>query len=94
MLFSDKPHLQKVQAKLGADFKKPNPFTRFVRTKLSYQEGQLTVIPSGMDKSNIIMSLAGSNSLTILPGGTRGFEEGDQVEALLLDDQEGASWPW
>ncbi|MDQ0220389.1 molybdopterin molybdenumtransferase MoeA [Peribacillus cavernae] len=94
MLFSEKPHLQKVQAALGADFKKPNPFTRFVRTKLSFEDGQLVVVPSGMDKSNITTSLAGSDSLTILPGGTRGFEEGDTVDALLLDDQEGSSWPW
>ncbi|PLT32976.1 gephyrin-like molybdotransferase Glp [Bacillus sp. V5-8f] len=94
MLFSNKPHLQKVQAKLGADFKKPNPFMRFVRTKLSYMDGQLTVVPSGMDKSNIITSLAGSNTLTILPGGSRGFTEGDTVFALLLDDQEGSAWPW
>ncbi|RFU62927.1 molybdopterin molybdotransferase MoeA [Peribacillus glennii] len=94
MLFSDKPHLQKVQAILGADFKKPNPFMRFVRTKITYKNGQLAVVPSGMDKSNIITSLAGSNSLTILPGGTRGFSEGDTVFALLLDDQEGSVWPW
>jgi molybdopterin molybdotransferase len=94
MLFSNKPHLQKVQATLGADFKKANPFTRFVRTKLSYEDGQLTVVPSGMDKSNIITSLAASDSLTILPGGTRGFEKGDKVVALLLEDQEGSSWPW
>jgi molybdopterin molybdotransferase len=94
MLFSEKPHLQKVQAILGADFQKPNPFTRFVRTKLSYREGQLVVVPSGMDKSNIITSLAASDTLTILPGGTRGFKEGDKVEALLLEDQEGSIWPW
>lgn len=94
MLFSDKPHLQRVQAKLGADFKKANPFSRFVRTKLTFQDGQLTVVPSGKDKSNIITSLAASDSLTLLPGGTRGFEEGDKVEVLLLEDQEGSVWPW
>lgn len=50
--------------------------------------------PSGLDKSNIIMSLSGANSLTILPGGTRGFTSGSEVEVLLLEDQIGSEWPW
>ena len=37
-LSSDKPHLQKVTANLGKDFLKPNPFTRFVRGKLSFRK--------------------------------------------------------
>ncbi|WP_409304360.1 gephyrin-like molybdotransferase Glp [Peribacillus sp. SCS-155] len=94
MLFADRPHLRKVQAVLGADFPKANPFTRFVRTKLFYEQGLLKVVPSGMDKSNIVMSLAGANSLAVLPGGTRGFGEGDKVKVLLLEDQEGSEWPW
>lgn len=92
--FSDTPHLRKVQAYLGTDLPKANPFHRFVRTTLTYQDGRLEVVPSGVDKSNIIMSLAGADCLTILPGGTRGFQKGDLVETLLLDDQTGSSWPW
>jgi molybdopterin molybdotransferase len=94
VLFSEQAHLRKEQAILGADFPKANPFTRFVRTKLYYDEGALKAIPSGMDKSSTVMSLAGSNSLAILPGGTRGFQQGDKIDILLLDDQEGSSWPW
>lgn len=94
MLFSQQPHLRKEKARLGVDFPKINPFTRFVRSSLSYDEGCLVVSPSGLDKSNIIMSLAGANSLAILPGGTRGFEAGDEVDVLLLDDQAGSEWPW
>jgi molybdopterin molybdotransferase len=47
-----------------------------------------------MDKSNIVMSLSGANSLIILPGGTRGFEVGDEVEVLLLEETVGSKWPW
>ncbi len=94
MLFSEKPHLRKVKATLNEDFPKTNPFTRFVRASVSYEDGRLVVVPSGKDKSNIVRSLAGANSLIILPGGTRGFKAGDEVEVLLLEDQEGSKWPW
>ena len=94
MLFSEQPHLRKEQAVLAEDFLKPNPFSRLLRTRLFYESGQLRVVPSGVDKSNITTSLAGANSLTVLPGGTRGFKAGDTVDVLLLDDQEGSIWPW
>ncbi|MFE4812080.1 gephyrin-like molybdotransferase Glp [Peribacillus simplex] len=94
MLFSEHPHLRKEMAQLAEDFLKPNPFSRLLRTRLFYESGQLKVIPSGVDKSNITTSLAGANSLTVLPGGTRGFQAGDFVDILLLDDQEGCKWPW
>ncbi|MGZ9815479.1 molybdopterin molybdotransferase MoeA [Peribacillus simplex] len=94
MLFSENPHLRKETAQLAEDFLKPNPFSRLLRTRLFYESGQLKVIPSGVDKSNITTSLAGANSLTVLPGGTRGFQTGDFVDILLLDDQEGCKWPW
>ncbi|MFI8494381.1 gephyrin-like molybdotransferase Glp [Peribacillus butanolivorans] len=94
MLFSELPHLRKEKAQLAEDFLKPNPFSRLLRTRLFFESGQLKVIPSGVDKSNITTSLAGANSLTVLPGGTRGFKTGDIVDVLLLDDQEGCVWPW
>jgi molybdopterin molybdotransferase len=40
------------------------------------------------------MSLSGANSLMILPGGTRSFKAGDEVDILLLEDQAGSEWPW
>ena len=94
MLFSQKPHLRKEKAILDTNFPKANPFTRFVRSALTIVNGKLRVSPSGLDKSNIIMSLAGSNSLMILPGGTRGYEMGTEVEVLMLEDKQGCEWPW
>jgi molybdopterin molybdotransferase len=94
LLFSEKPHLRSEKAQLEVDFLKANPFTRFVRSSVSIKDGMLKATPSGLDKSNIIMSLAGANSLMILPGGTRGFEAGCIVDVLLLEDQDGSEWPW
>ena len=94
MLFCEKQHLRKEKALLQADFPKANPFTRFVRSSLSFSNGQLVVEPSGMDKSNIVMSLSGANSFILLPGGTRGYTAGEIVDVLLLEDTVGSKWPW
>lgn len=94
MLYTKKPHLRKEKAILEVDFPKANPFTRFVRSAVTIRDGRLCASPSGLDKSNIVMSLAGANSLMILPGGTRGFESGTEVDVLLLDDLTGSEWPW
>ncbi|MFD1017956.1 molybdopterin molybdotransferase MoeA [Thalassobacillus hwangdonensis] len=77
---------KKIEATLGQDFPKPNPFTRFVRGFMHFQEGKVFVSPAGMDKSAVVTSLARTDVLIMLPGGTRGFEKGDKVEAILLED--------
>lgn len=93
-LFSEQPHLRKEKAILAADFPKPNPFHRFVRSRLTIEDGKLAVRPNGVDKSNIVTSLADANVLMVLPGGTRGFSAGDTVDVLLMEDVEGSVWPW
>lgn len=94
MLFSPNPHLKRVKAVLGEDFPKANPFTRFVRSRAYLEGDQLVAVPTGKDKSNIVMSLAAANSFVVLPGGTRGYQKGDAVDIFLLEDGEGSAWPW
>ena len=89
-----KPHLRREQAILGADFPKANPFTRFIRATVDYENGQLRAIPSGFDKSSAVSSLAEANAFIVLPGGSRGYEKGMQVVVLLLEDLQGSEWPW
>ncbi|QNG61677.1 molybdopterin molybdotransferase MoeA [Bacillus sp. PAMC26568] len=93
-LFNDKPHLKREIAYLGEDFVKPNPFTRFIRGTLSYNQGKLIVSPSGFNKSGAVSSLASANAFIILPGGSRGYKKGMVVDVLLLEDVQGSEWPW
>ncbi|AZB43120.1 molybdopterin molybdenumtransferase MoeA [Bacillus sp. FJAT-42376] len=94
-LGSGHPHLKKIKAVLGADFKKANPFMRFVRGKLEFNEsGSVTVTPSGFNKSSAVSSLAEADTFIVLPGGTRGYEKGMTVDAFLLNDVSGSEWPW
>jgi molybdopterin molybdotransferase len=85
------PCLKKEVAILGSDFSKANPFDRFVRGHLSYDNGRLVAIPVGLDKSNVVSSLGLADILIQLPGGTRGYERGMEVTVILLEDQEGAT---
>lgn len=85
------PIVKKTIATLGSDFPKPNPFDRFVRGRLSFENGKIIAYPIGLDKSNVVSSLAEANVLINLPGGTRGFTKGMEVSCLLLEDQEGES---
>ncbi|WP_335869859.1 molybdopterin molybdotransferase MoeA [Bacillus sp. 2205SS5-2] len=85
------PYLKKVKGYLGVDFTKPNPFTRFIRGSIAYEEGKLVAYPSGLDKSSVVSSLAYASVFIELPGGTRGYERGREVAIHLLEDQDGQS---
>ncbi len=93
------PYLKKLQgasylfkdqdeAILQEDFPKPNPFTRFVRCRVERKKGTWHALPIGLDKSNVVTSLALANALMILPGGTRGYQSGDKVDVLLLNGED------
>jgi len=84
----------KIQAYLASDFPKANPFTRFVRSNLFYLEGSVYIQPSGIDKSSVVTSLASANAFMMLPGGTRGYQKGDLIDALLIEVDEGQTDTW
>lgn len=94
MLYCENLFLKVVSAKLTFDFPKVNPFTRFIRGRLFYENGEILAGPVGMDKSNIVLSLAITDTLIILPASTRAFQKGDWVKVLLLEDNEGSQFLW
>ncbi|GAK13013.1 LOW QUALITY PROTEIN: molybdopterin biosynthesis protein MoeA [Geomicrobium sp. JCM 19039] len=87
-------HLQRSKGVLGVDFPKPNPFTRLVRGVIEESEGTHIVRPSGLDKSGSVISLGEADVFIVLPGGTRGYEKGMEVDLLFLENQKGSEWPW
>ncbi|MBO0386809.1 molybdopterin molybdenumtransferase MoeA [Staphylococcus simulans] len=76
---------QVVKATLMEDFKKANPFTRFIRAKATLNGLQTTVVPSGFNKSGAVVAIAHSNAMIMLPSGTRGFEKGYTVDVILTE---------
>lgn len=91
MMGNARPYAPVIDATLGGDFTKPNPFTRFLRAELNFVNGNIEAIPAGFNKSNAVTSIAQSNGIIILPGGTRGYTEGDKVKVMLTDVTSGAT---
>jgi molybdopterin molybdotransferase len=90
-LHSSKPYLKKITAKLGTSFPKANPFDRFVRAKLTFEKGDVFASPVGLDKSNVVSSLALANALIFFPKGSKKYEKEMNVDVLYLEDQEGSN---
>ncbi|MGP4082217.1 molybdopterin molybdotransferase MoeA [Pseudalkalibacillus sp. R45] len=87
------PFLAKMGALLAKDFPKPNPFTRLVRGKIDYAPEGIRVAPTGLDKSSSVTSIAEADVFIVLPGGTRGFQTGDEVDVLLFNHESDLN-PW
>jgi len=91
MMGGTAPYMPRMKAKLGEDFTKPNPFTRFIRATWNLTEDGIAAVPAGFNKSNAVSSIARGNCLIVLPSGTRGFAEGDEVDILLVGSEQGVS---
>ena len=91
MMGGTAPYMPRMAAKLGEDFTKPNPFTRFIRATWQLTADGVVAVPAGFNKSNAVSSIARGNCLIVLPSGTRGFVEGDEVDILLIGSEQGVS---
>ena len=89
MMGCSAPYMPRIQAVLGDDFKKANPFTRFVRASWSMTNEGIVATPAGFNKSSAVSSIARGNCIIVLPSGTRGFEKGMLVDVLLLGTEQG-----
>ncbi|HDU1358449.1 TPA: molybdopterin molybdotransferase MoeA [Staphylococcus pseudintermedius] len=87
MMHAEKCYPSMVRATLMEDFKKANPFTRFIRANVVLTGREATVRPSGFNKSGAVVSIAHSNAMIVLPGGTRGFEHGHDVQVILTSSE-------
>ncbi len=90
MMGGTDPYMPRMTAMLGEDFTKPNPFTRFIRATWKLTSDGVIAVPAGFNKSNAVSSIARGNCLNVLPSGTRGFAEGDEVDILLVGSEQGA----
>src|SRR5699024_6778285 len=79
-----------IDADIAEDFTNPNPFTSFILTDIKYIDSKAYAKPSGFNKSNAVTSIAKSNGVIVMPGGTRGFEKGDAVKVMMTDVTSGS----
>lgn len=78
------PHLPRSQAILHTDIQSKNLFTRLMRAKLSFVQGQVVAEPVGLDKSNVVSPLIEANGLLIIPSGLTP-DKGSLVEVIWFE---------
>jgi molybdopterin molybdotransferase len=83
------PHLVAVQATLAEDFPIANNYTQLIRGRFLIEDGQAIVVSNGLNMSNSITSIAGADTVAILPPTTNGYKKGDSVYVLLLSVHKG-----
>ncbi len=74
----------RVLATLTEDYVKSDRFTRFVRGRMTEQDGRLAAAPAGYDMSSVTVSLRDANCLICLPGSPDGYKAGSLVELIPL----------
>lgn len=89
MMGGTAPFLPRMKAKLGEDFLKANPFTRFIRGVWEMTENGPVAVSAGFNKSNAVSSIARGNCLIVLPKGTEKYTVGKEVDILLLGQEQG-----
>lgn len=93
MMGCNKPYIPRMKAKLGEDFTKANPFTRFVRAIWELGPTGPVVVPAGFNKSSAVSSIGRGNCIIVLPNGSVGYKSGMEVDVLLLGQELGvATW--
>ncbi len=86
---SSYPHLRTICAELTVDLGRRNEFARFVRAKVTTDEGKCYVTPVGLERSGIVSSLAEANALLYVPPKTELLKQGELVDVLCFQTVEG-----
>ncbi|NQX48876.1 molybdopterin molybdotransferase MoeA [Paenibacillus tritici] len=78
------PFLPEWTARLGAEYKRVDRFTRFVRARLEIREGVLYAYPAAVDESSVTVTIKDSDCLIIIPPDSGQLSAGDKVTVLKL----------
>lgn len=73
-----------LQACLEESFVKINAYPRYVRSRTEVREGMLWVRPTGGDQSGLMTTIAGADSLIVIPPLKAGLEAGALVSVIML----------
>lgn len=78
----------KVESILESDFTKISDQSRYVRAFTYKKEGSYYTILPDKHSSGVLSSLAGKNSLFLIPGGTGPYKKGEKITVELIDHLE------
>jgi len=72
-----------IKARLGTSFAKPCPHPRYLRGRLTQEDGMLVAMPDLNDKAGNLGTLKDSECLIVIPPGGRGKQAGEMVDVLV-----------
>lgn len=78
------PHLPMIEATLTEDVGRKNEYARFIRARITTENGNVYVTPVGLEKSGIVSSLAEANGLLYVPPQTEKLKKGERVTVIRL----------
>lgn len=81
---ASQPFLPEWTAILGADYRKVNNFTRFVRAGLEIRDGKLYAFPAAIDESSVMVTIKDSDCLIVVPPEEKGLSAGAKVTVIKL----------
>lgn len=88
MLRCCRPAPEPLRARLVEPFPKINAYPRYVRSRIEIREGTLWVRPTGNDQSGLMATIAGADSLMLVPPLKAGLEAGEWIAVLPLGEGE------
>lgn len=90
MLHSFQEEGPKIKAKLLRKVATPLGVRSFVRVKLSRRDDELLAEPLRLTGSGILSTMTRANGMLVVPENVEGFDEGEEVEVLLIQPIEAA----
>ncbi|MFD0674189.1 gephyrin-like molybdotransferase Glp [Cohnella sp. GCM10027633] len=84
MLGVGEPYAESFQARLGVPFPKVNAYRRYIRGRTVLENGSVSVVPNGDDKSSLMKTIVGADCLIEIPPLKSGLEAGELVTAWKL----------
>lgn len=77
-----------VRARLMEPHAKADAYTRFVRSRLTPENGEVWVRPTGSDQSSLMVTMLGADCLAVIPPLKEPLQRGDWVNAIMLGETE------
>lgn len=84
MLHHGNPAPASVRARLAEPFPKLNAYSRYVRSRTEVRDGVVWARPAGEDQSGLMTTIAGADSLMLIPPLKEELREGDLVTVIPL----------
>ncbi|MDK2822923.1 MAG: molybdopterin molybdotransferase [Clostridia bacterium] len=76
-----------LEAELEDGFSKTSPQRRFLRVRITYENGKWVARQTGKQQSSILRSMVGCNALVDIPRGSGPIAPGSVVKAILLKEE-------